>query len=470
MSVAKKLSLLQYSQDLLRWRKQCLVCFLLIFTLLSLSIALRKQTFTSTAKIVVMPSSLEGVLLTPSSIDRSIVPVTLENINTELELISSNDVVSAVAGEIFQTECANQSISTVTKTTWLHSVKSIFGSHVRPQIDSSKTFTQLTRSIKRSLSAKPVAVSHVITVSFTDNSPRKAHLVLQTILEKYIHHHNRVFSQVTGADFLQKQSDKITRKIDTSENAISRFSSKNELFNIELQNKNNLELMSELTKEISGLEIRSSELQSKTAFLDSILKLRDDDLIITVDIQMITSIAELQKTLIPLLVKRNEIRKNYTIESREFKSSETQVASIYSDMRNEIRKTIVMYKSEISTTLKKKAYLSLTLDKIRNTTIILNEKWSELKNLERINTVQEEKFKLLASKNEDAQLYSDRIKSNISNVSIAEYPQIPLQSNKPGKTVLTFNAFLFSLLVALLFPLALRSVLGFLKLSYTANG
>jgi uncharacterized protein involved in exopolysaccharide biosynthesis len=168
------------------------------------------------------------------------------------------------------------------------------------------------------------------------------------------------------------------------------------------------------------------------------------------------SIVELEKSITSLLVKRSEIRINFTPSSRVYKEVESQIEVLRGEIRNEIIKSIKTDELELKILLTKQKSLKNKIDGLQGEADSLNQKERILKELEREVELFRNNYMLYASKTEEARIYSEREKLDLANVSIADKADMPVTPAFPNRILMLVISVIVGFFAALGIPFLLE--------------
>ncbi|MBU4179847.1 MAG: hypothetical protein KJ625_07925, partial [Actinobacteria bacterium] len=140
--------------------------------------------------------------------------------------------------------------------------------------------------------------------------------------------------------------------------------------------------------------------------------------------------------------------------------------TIRNDIRNEILKAIRTDEMELETLLAKQRSLQNKIDRLHDEAVALNQKERELKELEREVELHRNNYMLYSSKAEDARIYSDRKKRDLSNVSIADQASTPVKAAFPNRIIMLVISLVVGLFAAIGTPFFLEFLDHSIKTSH----
>ena len=398
--------------------------------------------YISKAKILVLPRTGEGMIISSGSeIDR-IERVSKEDINTEIELLNSDNVIrDTVAslmgnGHSLQPETKKEAWYIVLFRNLRAGINKvlIFIGFKTPLSEFDANVNFLRGAVK----VEPVAMSNVIVVKLMSENPNTAAFLLNKLIETYVTHHNEVFTKDAGINFYNDQAEEYQKKLEDAEKKLKDFQRQWHIVDLEEQNRAKIGQLSALNQELKHVEVSIDEIESRIKMLKNGFK---NGFEISKEMRTIPSIVALEHALVPLYVKRSEILRTFTKSSREYIHIEEQITTILYQIRNEVRKAIKTEELELNSLRSKRESLSEKVASTRDEADNLIRRERELNDLKRKVALLQENYMLYASKTEDARIFSERKRRNLANVSIAQNANIPTQSsNLPKKLMLIISA------------------------------
>jgi len=441
------------------WKYHASFIFILIVLTVAVFMFMATPIYESRAKILILPRTTEGVIITVDAKLDQIDLITTQDINTEIELITSENVARDTVKAMMekgqglglnpQKESGSTNIVGYLKTT-LNNI--LVSAGIKKPLSESEANI---RMLKNALKVEPVAMSDIIIVKLKNKNPQVAAAVLGKLLKTYIRHHNQVFSKDEGIDFYSDQATEYQNKLAQAEKKLNEFQSKWHIVDLQAQNVASIDQISDLNNELKHIEILIDETETKIELLKRGLK---NDVEITKEMRTIPSIIGLEKALVPLYIERSSIMRKFTKSSREYQDVDAQINLILEQIRNEIEKAVRTEELELNVLKAKQNSLSqkITLTQKEADNLIQKERY--LNDLQRQVELLQENYMLYASKTEDARIYSERNKRNLASVSIAETASIPTKPSAPKKRLMV----LVSLFIGIFGALGIPFILEFL--------
>lgn len=462
---------LQSARDFCRiwffWKKQAVVVFLLIVGLSMIYAYSATPKYESTAQILVLPKTYEGEVISTGNEEKRMSPVTIQDIYTEMELLGSKvvmlDTVKSFGSSGIELARHRSVLGTIT-----YPLRLIVNGFLRllqltPPAASEEVAqaTQLQQAVK----IEPIVESSVISIALRSDEPERAQDVLSKVLATYMQHRSTVFTKKDGLNFYYEQAKNYKDKLDEVERLLNEFQQKEDIVNLQVQNRSNIELLSKFKNDLKVLELSYDESASRAAMLQQrILDDRNDiDSNLTKEMREIPAVIELNKGIVPLLIKQSEISQSFTAESREYKDINNQIIMLRGAIRAEIEKAIKTDELELESLKIKIDTLRQQIEFFRTEAKELNQKEKQLNELQRQVQLYQESYLLYTKKAEDAKIFDQKSSHDLGNVSISSQPSLSEQPVAPNRLLILISSIFAGVFAALCLPFILESIDNKLK-------
>ena len=440
------------------WKRQAILVFaVIVFAIMAFSY-LYTPRYESNAKILILPRTSEGVIITAGNDEDKVAPVSIEDVNTEMELLTSYDVIKNTVSSFKKGSIGLNAASVGLYDRINDAIKKALKEvliflGLKERVSPFDAHIQLLRE---SIEVEPVAMSNIILITLTAERPKAAEIVLNRLLQVYVRHHNDVFSKSEGYQFYSDQAAEYRRKLEIAEEELGVFRDKWNIVNLKQQNSANIELLSELNNELKHIEISCIESKSKIAAIRRAMAEEKQGILINKEMRTIPAIVELDKSLIPLYIKRSEILKSYTPSSREYQSINSQIDILRKEIRNEARKAVRTDELELDALLEKKKSLQEKLNEFQEETNKLSRKEMMVQALKREVDLNRKDYMLYASKTQDERIYQERKKRDLANVNIANSATLPVKPAFPNRLLMLVVSFIVGISAAIGIPFILE--------------
>ena len=239
------------------WKTQALVVLAIIVGVVMAFSYLITPEYDSTAKILVLPRTSEGLIVPAAMQKPQIAPVSPEDVNTEMELLTSDAVVRETVKSFGKESMGLRTA----EMQWYDKI----GDSIKKVIGGILVFLKLTEKLspfeanvellKNSLTVEPAVMSNIILVTLRAESPKAAETVLNRLLQIYIRHHSDVFSKTEGLQFYRDQEIEYRKKLKIAEEKLNAFHDRWNIVELKTENEANVQLLSDLTNDLKHLEV-----------------------------------------------------------------------------------------------------------------------------------------------------------------------------------------------------------------------
>ena len=457
---------MQSLRDLFRiwffWKKIALYIFLLIVLIVMLFAYLVTPLYESTAEVLVLPKTNEGEVISSGYEEKDIKPITDKDISTEAELLISNAVLRETVG-FYEKEGLglvkrNFSITRIFKKT-ISGIFQLLGLIPSGTSEISKQMAFL----KTCLTIEQVTDSNLIAVSLRSEEPEQVQKVLTKMLSVYIKHRNLVYTKKEGLQFYDEQAKTYKEKLDKAETELKAFQKQWDIVNMEVQNTSNIKLLADFNNDLNLLKISYDEARHRIDMMKNYMENDSSKLYLTKEMRDIPAIVELEKGIVPLLIKKSEIFKIYTEDSREYVSIISQIDMLRDEIRNEISKAIRTDEIELESMGIKIQSLENRIAQLKKDANDFNQKEKAYRDIQRKVNAYKEGYLLYQSKAEDSVIISEKTKRDLANISIATKPTVPEKPVYPNRLLMLVLALFFGGFSALFAPFIIESVDNKLK-------
>lgn len=367
-------------------------------------------------------------------------PAREREINTEVALLQSNDLLEQVAKE-----CGLDSHHRHFWSGWLPS----WGDH------DSRTAKAVHR-LKSHLRVIPLPDSNIIQVRYTSHHPGEAAQVLRKLDELYIAKHVAVYRPAGASDFFKKQTEHYKNKLHNAEDQLASFNTQQDAPAPKMERDLVLKQASDFNGQLqqTRANIKSTEQQIQA------IKAEMAKTPPRITTQQTTGqnpqlMANLKSTLQNLQIQRTDLLSKYQPTYRPVKEIEKQIAEVKENIAaaeqapmkqdtTDQNQTYQMLQSELAQASSKLAALraqAAAMAPVVNTysrqAVLLDQKQIKQQDLVRNIKTAEENYLLYLNKSQQAEISDALDSKRILNVSIAESAAVPsLPTNSPSVLIL----------------------------------
>ena len=448
------------------WKKQAILIFLLIVGVVMFYAYTCTPEYESNAKVLLLPKTNEGEVISTGIDEKRITPVTNKDLYTEMELIGSDAVLRETAGHFTQKGLGLSARDRAWYYSILDYVKKAFNGTLvllKLKEKSVSPFDADVKLLKNSLNVNAGAESNIIDVTLRAENPEAVANVLNTLLGIYVKHRHEVFSKEDGMQFYYDNTTNYRVKLQQSEEDLKKLQKNWNIVNLGAQNQANIALITKLNEQLKYIEISYDEGRSRIEILKKGLSENQNLVLVTKEMRDIPAIVELEKGIVPLLIRLSEISKTFTVSSREYQQITEQIQMIRGEIRREIKKALMTDELELESLRMKILSLEEKIAGLRQEASDLNQKERELDELKRLVELNKDNYMLYAAKTEDAKVYSQRTERNLANVNIADRAEVPVTPVFPNRLFMLVLAIFFGAFATSCTPFILESLDNKLK-------
>ena len=420
------------------FRRKALVLFTFLAVVLGTAVVtyLLPDKYESRMKILVKNQRVD-VAITPQATGGA--PVTVESevseneINSEIELLTSRDLLSQVAKETGLGQAGSSHF-------W------------KKHIPEAERLEKAATDLSKDLTITPVKKANVISISYSANSPELAAAVLKKLGELYLEKHLKLNHPMGAADFFKEKADQYESQLHDSEKQLTAFQQDNNL--VVLAQQKDLTLQ-------KTAEAKSKLLESETAVNESTNRIkRIEQQLASTPARIVTqsksipaqySAERLNTMMVELQNKRTQLLTKFRPDDRLVREVDEQIRTTREALAKAESQTATEQATDLNPlrqgleTELSRARLEQIGAQARRDTLAgqLRDYEGALKRLEadttKHNDLQrqvkeaEENYQLYAKKREEAHIADELDRQKITNVSIAEAPAAPLIPSSPNR-------------------------------------
>jgi len=417
-----------------RHKRIALLCFFGILSGAILAAVFQPPEYRATAKFLVDRERMDPVVSPEQSAPVMVrSEVTEEELNSEIELLQSEDVLRQVV-----ISCG------------LDNRKSLSEYVLGPASPQKRTAKAVAR-LASTLQIEPIKKSNLISVTYSSQDPQLAARVLRSLQDAYIEKHVAVHTPAGQVEFFNGETERYRDNLADAEKQLKDFSQQQDgvapqvIRDLTLQKLNEFRASLQQTRaEIASTEerIRTLQKQSGTTPERLTTSMRQQD-----DAQVLQG---LKNMLMQLELKRTELLTKYQPgyplvqeadkqiadtrasiameETKPIKEETTDRNPTYSWINEELAKA----KSEYSGLQARAAATQAIVESYEQKARDLQQKGVLEQDLLRTIKTDEENYLLYSRKREQARMTEALDRTRILNVAVAEVPSVPsIPSNSP---------------------------------------
>jgi len=452
-------SLRDFLAVVFRYRRLAVSSFSSILFASVLFALLQSNHYVAEMKILVKPERADPALAAGSaSAAQPAAEVTEEQINSELELLKSRDLLEKVV----------LACGLVRGDSAWYRVFSSKSSHPGARaLEKSAQLARAVRALEKDLKLDVVKKTDLIAVSYESTNPQLAARVLTTVASFYLEKHLAVRRPPGAFDFFQRQTNESRKELADAEARLVAFTQGGSAVSAQAEKEAALQKLAEFDGTLKETQAAIADTQQRIGVLEQqsvstkprmVTQVRNtDDALL---------LSQLRANLLTLELKRTELLDKFAPTYRPVQEVEAQLAQTRtalaaaekSPLHEETTDGDPTYEWVKEELAKARASLAGLQARAVATELAVESYRQKARSLERqeiaqddlIRTVQarEESYQLYVRKEEEARISDALDRNRIINVAVAEPAIVPsLPSNRRGVTVLV--GFVFAVLISL---------------------
>ncbi len=421
-----------------RYKRTAVLCFLGILTGAILAAVLRPAEYTSGMEFLVGGARVDEVVSTEASVPAVVKPVSEEELNSEVELLHSPDVLRQVV-----ITCGLDQRKTP--------LDRVLGA---PRPD--RLIARETDRLSKDLQVQVVKKSNLIDVSYTARDPQTSAQVLKVLADAYLQKHVTVHSPPGQLQFFARETEQYKKNLTDAETQLKTFSEEEDGVAPQLARDITLQKLSEFRSNLQQVRAEMASTQERIKTLERQAGITPERLTTSTrqsdDAQVLQP---LKTTLMNLQLKRTELLTKYqpsyplvqevdkqiketeeaitSEDSKPIKESTTDRNPTYAWINQELAKAKAEYSGLQAQATATEAVVAKYEEKAHD----LAQAGLVEQDLQRTMKTDEENYLLYLHKQEQARMSEALDRTRILNVALAEQPAVPsLPSNSPVPTLL----------------------------------
>ena len=425
-----------------RRKSLILITFLTIIVGTAIVTFLLPNKYESRMKILVKNQRVD-VAITPEATAAAPAPaaeneVSENQINSEIELLTSNDLLTQVVKDCGLDKTEN----------------SFFAKTVTDAVRVEKAVSRLSKDLVIS----PVRKANVIAISYSSNSPELSASVLKKLGELYLEKHLKLHHPTGASDFFKDRADEYESQLHEAEARLADFQQNNNLIVLNQQKELTLQKTAEAKAKLLESEAALNEATNRIKRIEQQLSTTAPR-VVTQSRQLPnqysaerlnTMLVELQNRRTQLLTKfrpddrlvrevDDQIRTTREALAKAESQTSTEQATDLNPLRQTLETEYSRARLEQTGAQARRDTLAAQLRDYEGSLRKLEGDTTQHNDLQRQVKEAEENYQLYAKKREEARIADELDRQKITNVSIAEaaaVPQIPSSPNRPLNLVL----------------------------------
>ncbi len=296
---------------------------------------------------------------------------------------------------------------------------------------------------RQNLFVKPVARTNLIEVYFRHDNPVVAAKAVNQLIDLFQEKHLQVFSE-NKTPFLEEQQKAYQEKLKESENRLTGFRQKYEVYSLDEQKGLLIKQRADLDTQIKTEESRIKELQARYAYWKDAKNIVADPVA-----------NGLRNQINATELKEQQLLQKYTESSRLVQEVRRDIELTKEQLRKqelEVRKVnLANIEAELNPLQVKVASLKRQLVQVEGEIRAMDQRQEQFRELTRDVTANEANYQVYVKKSEEARISEDLDRRKMTNVQVIERASVPLMPMPVDKKKIYGIGFF----LAVAFPLGL---------------
>jgi len=411
-----------------RHKRSMLLCFATVFLGAVLVGIFMPTSYQAHTKILVKRERVDPVVSPGESAPVMVKDeVTEDELNSEVELLESDDVMRQVA-----------------VASGLNKRSSLMGKILGREDEAGKT-AKAAQRLRGSLIVEPIKKTNLIQVTYSSGDPQLAAAVLRNLNDAYIRKHAEVNRPAGQFKFFDQEAERYKKELSDAENQLSQFAGENGGVAPLLARDQTLTRLTEFTATLSTTRAEMAATEQKIRTLENQSGAMPSNITTssrkTDDAQVLQ---QMKSMLMTLELKRTELLTKYQPTYPLVTEVDKQIADTRTSIEKEEAKPLLeettgqnptyqyvstelaKAKADYSALQARAAAMESIITMYKQKATELEQKGIQEQDLQRVIKTDEENYLLYQHKREEARMSDMLDQTHILNVAIAEAPAVPV--------------------------------------------
>jgi len=446
--------------------------FFALFLAIALFVLFRPTRYESEMKLLVKQERLDPV---PAEDSRSqpLPGVTEEQLNSEVELLKSHDLLAKVVVATGLPERSMAGFGTRLKKLFAGRVENVvLASRGEKSSEDEMRVALAVNAVQRELSVQPLRKSNVIRVSYSSSDPRLAAAVLKTLADRYLEKHLAIHRPSGAYDFFDQEADRYRKSLADYERRLAQYNREQGVVSGQLEKEVAVRQLADVETSEQSTEAQIAETTRRIRALEAEMASTPERSTTDVRTGSAQLITQLQSSLTTLELKRIEMAERFQPDYPPLKTITSQIGELkasiaaaaatpvreettgrdptYAYLQTELAKN----RAELAALKARAGALAGTVSAYRARAVRLERADLVEKDLGREAKQAEQNYLLHVQKREEARVSDALDLKRFVNVAILESPTVPFEPSGLPRSL----ALLLGLIVAALASVALAFV------------
>ena len=356
----------------------------------------------------------------------SVDPVSQEDINTEIELMMSKELMVRVVNKLdmVKTQDSNNQRK--------QSLFTRLGLKHEPS-----TLEKAITDIRNGLDIEAVSMSNMIHITKTGIDPAEITKIVNTLLDCYVDLHIEAHKNIESVAFYTAKTSYYNQTIHSLEDKFKKFLKKLSIIDIEQQKQINIQLLQKLRESLTYTLAQIAEKDTRVSQLNMNMIQQGEITLKTEEYRQSEVLIELRKGYVPLLVEKKRIEQLYPKTSVEYQDTHNQTKQFKMEIVKEQREILQGLNVDLSALQSKKSAIELNIKQIKTESELLAQNQIEQDRLTRKIQRNKKNYHLYMDKLEEVRITEQRDTAKVANVFVSNRAMEPSMPTYP-KVKLSF--------------------------------
>ena len=302
-----------------RHARLMIVSFLVVLAGVVLVTWLIPARYQAQVKILVKRERADPVVNPDPNTQLATSSLTEEDLNSEVELLKSRDLLEKVVAE--------SGLDTQVKESFLSSLVTLIDGRPGELPPSQLRTLRALRILAKSLNVEPLKKTKLILVTYESPDPQLSAKVLQTLSRLYLEKHVAVHRVPGALDFFQNQTEQSRQSLLRAQRQLDGFGRQNGVVAASMEKEITIRKLADFEGDLQKTRARRAETEQRIRTLEQLEAVTPERLTTQVrNLDNPVLMQNLKSTVLDLEMKRSELLNKFTPDYRLVKDIEVQIS------------------------------------------------------------------------------------------------------------------------------------------------
>jgi len=307
--------------------------FFAVFLVIAAFVLLRPSRYESEMKLLVKQERLDPVPGEESSRPPSWQNISEEQLNSEVELLNSRDLLAKVVTATGLPERNLAGIGTRLRKLFAGHVEDVLlASRGEQSADDEMNVAEAVTAVQRKLRVQPLRKSNVIRVSYSSTDPRLAAAVLKTLADGYLSEHLAIHRPSGAFDFFDQEADRYRKTLADFELRLAQYNREQGVVSGQTEKEIALRQLAEVANMEQATQAQIAETGRRIRALEAELSSTPGRTTTEIRTGSARLIEQFQSALTTLELKRIDLAQRFQPEYPPLRAVEQQIEELRKSM------------------------------------------------------------------------------------------------------------------------------------------